>query len=93
MVVSLEVNVVTYNLNIYSKLGELPYTYTYYVGSLSMHIYTHRDQWRNVACWRPSAPTAPPFLAPLPHLKSKAKLNKLSYFRKYATKIYKNVCF
>ena len=50
-------------------------------------------QWRNVACWRPSAPTAPPFLVPLPHLKSKAKLNKLSYFRKYATKIYKNVCF
>ena len=51
------------------------------------------NQWRNVACWRPSTPTAPPFLAPLPHLKSKAKLNKLSYFRKYATKIYKNVCF
>ena len=51
------------------------------------------DQWRNVACWRPSAPTAPPFLAPLPHVKSKAKLNKLNYFRKYATKIYKNVCF
>ena len=48
------------------------------------------SQWRNVVCWRPSAPTAPPFLAPLPHSKSKAKL---SYFRKYATKIYKNVCF
>ena len=51
------------------------------------------DQWRNVACWRPSAPTAPPFLTPLLHLKSKAKLNNLSYFRKYATKIYKNGCF
>ena len=50
-------------------------------------------QWRNVACWRPSAPTAPPFLTPLLHLKSKAKLNNLSYFRKHATKIYKNVCF
>ena len=34
-----------------------------------------------------------PFLAPLPHLKSKVKLDNLSYFRKYATKIYKNVCF
>ena len=50
-------------------------------------------QWCNVACWRPSALTAPPFLAPLPHLKSKKKLNNLSYFRKYATKIHKNVCF
>ena len=35
----------------------------------------------------------PPFLAPLPHLKSNAKLNNLNYFRKYTTKIYKNVCF
>ena len=76
-------------------------------GILIDYVETHKDlgvivdsklnwgpqQWRNVACWRPSAPTAPPFLAPLPHLKSKAKFNKLSYFRKYATKIYKNVCF
>ena len=30
---------------------------------------------------------------PPPHLKSKAKLDNLSYFRKYTTKIYKNVCF
>ena len=72
----------------------------YVMSKSSQYYWTHQmeeidlgEQWRNVACWRPSAPTAPPFLAPLPHLKSKAKLNKLSYFRKYATKIYKNVCF
>ena len=60
---------------------------------INSHFLLSMLQWRNVACWRPSAPTAPPFLAPLLHLKSKAKLNKLSYFRKYATKIYKSVCF
>ena len=61
---------------------------SYNAKTIKMDIVLTFAQWRNVACWRPSAPTAP-----LPHLKSKVKLNKLSYFRKYATKIYKNVCF
>ena len=38
------------------------------------------DQWRNVACWRPSAPTAPPVFGAPPQLKIKGKIEQLKLF-------------
>ena len=39
-----------------------------------------KHQWRNVACWRPSAPTAPPlFGAPSP-LKVEGKIEQIKLF-------------
>ena len=93
-------------LRILCVIQHLPFIFSIIASFRIMFEYSHSFDYDNmsfppiyvmtkegIAQWRPSSPTAPPFLAPLPHLKSKAKSNNLSYFRKYATKICKNVCF